>query len=279
MQKVLGRLNRVFMTRTNGKVYLVGAGPGDPELITLRGLRCLREADVVLYDRLVHPEMLKQARPGARLVYVGKKKGRSESQEWIQRLAIAEASRGRTVVRLKGGDPFVFGRGGEEAEALARAGIDFEVVPGITSAIAVPGLAGIPVLHRNYSSALAIVSGHNCSREHVEKWASWLAESGTLVVLMGVENLSRIAAGLTDAGVSPSTPIALTSQGSTSREKTVVGTLADIEEAGRGIAAPAVIVIGQVVKLREKLAAASHNAPAEHTDSESEQPLRGTSRA
>lgn len=266
------------MGKKKGKVYLVGAGPGDPELITLRGLRCLKEADVVFYDRLVHPDMLRQARPEARLVYVGKEKGRSHSQEWIQRLAIAEAGRGLTVVRLKGGDPFVFGRGGEEAEALVSAGIDFEVIPGITSAVAVPALAGIPVLHRNYSSALAIVSGHHCGQENIQKWASWLATSGTLVILMGVENLSRIVSGLKSTGVRSGTPVALISQGSTRREKTVVGTLADIEKIACRMTAPAVIVIGQVVKLREKLAAGFEAAPAEEFDSEFEQPLRGAAR-
>lgn len=243
------------MSKSKGKVYLVGAGPGDPELITLRGLRCLSQADVVLYDRLVHPDLLKHARTGARLVYVGKQKGHPESQEWIQRLAIAEARKGRRVVRLKGGDPFVFGRGAEEAEALARAGVNFEVVPGVSSAIAVPALAGIPVLHRKYSSALGIVSGHNCSQEDAKRWASWLVKSGTLVILMGVENLSEIVAKLKEAGVAEEMPIAVTSRGTTCDEKTVVGMLGTIEESAKEISAPAVIVIGCVVQLRQKLAA------------------------
>jgi uroporphyrin-III C-methyltransferase len=215
---------------------------------------------VILYDRLVHPDLLKQASPRARLVYVGKQRGHSESQQWIQRLAISEAGKGRSVVRLKGGDPFVFGRGGEEAEALARAGIDFEVVPGISSAIAVPARAGIPVLHRNYSSSLAIVSGHTCTAEDATRWACWIKQSGTLVVLMGVKNLPEIVAGLKTAGISEDMPIALVSKGTTDEEKTVVGTLADIIEASEQIMAPAVIVVGEVVRLRDKLAVTAQEA-------------------
>ncbi|MBI3940464.1 MAG: uroporphyrinogen-III C-methyltransferase [Acidobacteria bacterium] len=240
-----------------GKVYLVGAGPGSPDLITLRGVRCLQVADVVLYDRLVRPELLRQVRTGARLIYVGKRRGHSEGQEWIQRLAIAEARKGQTVVRLKGGDPYVFGRGGEEAEALANAGIDFEVVPGLTSAIAVPALAGIPVLHRGHSSALVIVSGHHCRQEEVRQWAGWLAQSATLVILMGVENFRRIVAALREAGVSDALPVSVTSNGATCRERTIEGTLGSIEALAEGIEAPAVIVMGQVVKLRQKLAGIS----------------------
>jgi uroporphyrin-III C-methyltransferase len=145
-------------TPQTGKVYLIGAGPGDPELLTLRGLRYLMRADVVFYDRLLDTRLLNYAPPGARLVAVGKRQGQAHSQEWIQRLMIAEAQKGYQVVRLKGGDPFVFGRGGEEVEALIRAGVAYEVVPGVSSAIAVPALAGIPVLHRRYASTLAIAA-------------------------------------------------------------------------------------------------------------------------
>ncbi|HEY2931474.1 MAG TPA: uroporphyrinogen-III C-methyltransferase [Acidobacteriota bacterium] len=243
-------------TQKQAKVYLVGAGPGDPDLITMRGLRCLRQADVVLYDRLVHPDLLEYAPRSARLVYVGKEKGHSESQEWIQRLAIAEARKGRVVVRLKGGDPFVFGRGGEEAEALARAGISFEVVPGITSAIAVPALAGIPVLHRNYSSSLTVVSGHQCTPQTARQWATCLRRSGTLVILMGLDGFPRIRSALTEAGVEGEMPLAFISRGATKDEKVVVSTLATAQSTSQDLEAPTLIVIGPVVRLREKLVSA-----------------------
>jgi len=238
-----------------GKVYLVGAGPGAPDLITVRGLHCLRQADVVLYDRLVQPALLEHARRGARLVYVGKQKGHSRHQEWIQRLAIAEARKGRVVVRLKGGDPFVFGRGGEEAEALARAGVDFEVVPGITSAIAVPALAGIPVLHRNYSSSVTIVSGHQCAAGEIRQWAGWLQNDGTLVILMGLGNFYEIQSGLMEAGVDGQTPLAFIARGSTPDEDVVVTSLASADGATRDLESPTLIVIGAVVRFREKLLA------------------------
>lgn len=236
-----------------GKVYLIGAGPGDPELMTLRGLRLLMRADVVLHDRLVDPRLLHYAPPGARLVYVGKQVGQSDSQGWIQRLMIAEARQGRQVVRLKGGDPFVFGRGGEEIEALARAGIDYEVVPGISSAIAVPELAHIPVLHRDHASMLTLVSGHHCRRAEIATWAACVAQSGTLVILMGMANLARIVNGLRQAGVSAETPVAVIASGSTRHENIAVATLREIEAATRTFAAPAVIVVGNVVSVYHTL--------------------------
>lgn len=237
-----------------GKVYLVGAGPGDPELLTVKGLRCLRTADVVVYDRLVNPALLNEVPASARRIFVGKQPGRcSLRQEEINALLIEHASLGRTVVRLKGGDPFVFGRGGEEALALVEAGIAFEVVPGISSAIAVPAYAGIPVTHRNQSGALTIVTGHE-TPEHSEPLVNWEALAqleGTLVILMGVATLPSISQKLVQAGMVPTTPAAVIEQGTIEQQRVVRGSLADI--AGRVVAAglrsPAVVVVGRVVEL------------------------------
>jgi uroporphyrin-III C-methyltransferase len=236
-----------------GTVYIVGAGPGDPELLTLRALRCLQQADVVLYDRLVDPRVLHYAPATARQVYVGKQPGQAHSQAWIQRLMIAEARKGLQVVRLKGGDPFVFGRGAEEVEALVHAGIAYQVIPGISSAIAVPALAGIPVLHRDYASMLTIVSGHRCSEAEMHTWATTLRQSGTLVVLMGMAHLARISAGLQHVGVPVDTPVAVIMSGACNQAQTVIGTLADIVMRARHMAAPAVILVGQVVALHRLL--------------------------
>lgn len=232
-----------------GKVFLVGAGPGDPDLLTLRALRCLMQADVVLHDRLVDARVLHYAPEHARLVDVGKRAGQSQSQAWIERLMIAEARKGLQVVRLKGGDPYVFGRGGEEAEALARAGIAFEVIPGLSSAIAVPALAGIPVLHRHYASLLTIVSGHRSSAEEMALWGQCLAHAGTLVILMGMANLAKIVIGLRQVGVPAQTPVAVIASGSSPHAQTIIGDLNTITQQTSTITAPAVIVIGHVVAL------------------------------
>jgi uroporphyrin-III C-methyltransferase len=232
-------------------VSLVGAGPGDPELLTLRGQRCLAEADVVLHDRLIDTRILQHAPPAARLVDVGKRRGQSHTQEWIQRLMIAEARKGLRVVRLKGGDPFMFGRGGEEVEALSAAGIPYEVVPGVSSAVAVPALAGIPVVHRDYASAVAIVSGHRCHDADIRMWATWIKQAGTLVVLMGMAKLGAIVDGLQQAGVSPVLPVAVTRSGLECGDRTVRGTLADIAARACDVGAPAVIVIGSVVAWKQ----------------------------
>ncbi len=241
-----------------GFVYLVGAGPGDPELITLKGARVLAWADTVVYDRLCGEEILSLARPEAELIYVGKGPGHHHlSQEEINRLLIAKARAGRVVVRLKGGDPFVFGRGGEEAEALAEAGVPFEVVPGVTSAIGVPARAGIPVTHRRYSSSLLIVTGHEDPLKAHSRlnWPALSRAADTLVFLMARGNLSAISSLLVEHGRSPSTPAAVVSKGTTREEKVVTGKLADISELAdaRGAVHPAVIVVGEVVSLREKL--------------------------
>lgn len=237
-----------------GKVYLVGAGPGDPELITVKGLRCLRAAEVVVYDRLVNPALLDEVPASARRIFVGKQPGRcSLRQEEINALLIEQARLGRIVVRLKGGDPFVFGRGGEEALALAGVGIAFEIVPGITSAIAVPAYAGIPVTHRGQSGVLTIVTGHE-TPEHAAPLVDWEALArldGTLVILMGVATLPAITRRLRAAGLASTTPVAVIEQGTVTQQRMVTGPLAEI--AGRvttaGLRSPAVIVIGRVVDL------------------------------
>ncbi len=249
-------MNRV--RQTGGKVYLVGAGPGDPGLLTVRGKECLEQADVVLYDYLANPDLLSYAPDHAERVYVGRRgKGSYPEQETISRLLIERARARKVVVRLKGGDPFVFGRGGEEAEALAAAGIEFEVVPGVTAAVAVPAYAGIPVTHRTLASTLTIVTGH----EDPEKpstaldWSRLATSQGTLVFLMGMKNLSTITTRLLEEGLASSTPVAITRWGTRVSQQTVVGTLADIvrkaDEAR--LEPPTVIVVGEVVRLRPTL--------------------------
>ncbi len=236
--------------KENGTVYLVGAGPGDPDLLTVRGLKLLRIADTVVYDRLVHPGLLLELRPDAEQVFVGKATGRhSFAQEDINRLLIERARLGRVVVRLKGGDPFVFGRGGEECLALAAAGIPFQVVPGISSAIGVPAYAGIPVTHRNVSSTFTVVTGHSCEEGDDPDWIS-LARAGTLVIMMGLRRLPRIARILVDAGLDAATPAAVIASGATDDQIVVDGTLEDIGPRTRHLASPATIVIGEVVSLR-----------------------------
>lgn len=236
-----------------GKVYLVGAGPGDPGLITVKGCRLLREADVVVYDRLGAPAHLRECAARAELIFVGKAPGaEAMDQEAINRLLIARAREGKTVVRLKGGDPFVFGRGGEEARALAAAGIPFEVVPGVTSAVGVPAYAGIPLTHRGIASSVAIVSG----RIGRPGWARVARAADTIVILMGAARIGEITACLAEEGLSPDTPAAVVACGTLPEQRTVVGTLGDIaaRAAAAGMPTPAVIVVGEVVRLREEIA-------------------------
>lgn len=252
MTYVRERARRTRPHTSPGRVSLVGAGPGDPELLTLRGQRCLSEAEVVLHDRLIDARILQHAPPEARLVDVGKRRGQSHTQEWIQRLMIAEARMGLRVVRLKGGDPFVFGRGGEEVEALIEAGIPYEVIPGVSSAVAVPALAGIPVVHRDYASAVAIVSGHRCHDDDISMWATWVKQSGTLVILMGMAKLATIVDGLQQVGVSEDIPVAVTRSGLHRADRTVLGTLADIAARASDVGSPAVIVIGDIVAWKQR---------------------------
>ncbi len=240
-----------------GKVFLVGAGPGDPGLITVRGRTLIETADVIVYDQLGAPTFLSLARPGAELIDVGKKAGRhTVPQEEINRLLVEHGLRGKQVVRLKGGDPMVFGRGGEELEALAEAGVPFEVVPGVSSAVAGPSYAGIPLTHRDCTTALAIATGHEADLKE-ESTIPWRSLSGinSAVFLMGVNRLSHIVDRLIEQGRPSSTPIALIENATTPRQRTVTGTLADIAARAKeaDIRPPALIVIGEVVRYREQL--------------------------
>lgn len=239
-----------------GKVYLVGAGPGDPELMTLKAKRLLSIADVVLYDRLLSPKMLEGAR--GELIDVGKSAGAHKlTQEGINRLLIEKAERGNVVVRLKGGDPYVFGRGGEEALALLERGIPVEVVPGVTSAIAAPELAGIPVTHRGVVSAFTIVTGHEePGKDSPLDWEAIARLGGTLVVLMGVSRLEENASAMIAGGRSPDTPAAVVEKGGWPEQRLVVGSLGDIAEKARkaNVESPAILVVGDVVRLSEQLA-------------------------
>ena len=241
-----------------GKVYLVGAGPGDPGLITVKAVECLKRADAVVYDFLANPSLLAHAGPGAEIIYVGKSgSDHTLAQNEINRLIVDLAQAGKRVVRLKGGDPFVFGRGGEEAEDLADAGVPFEVVPGVSSAVAAPAYAGIPVTHRSHTSNVGFITGHEdpTKSESSLDWAKIASSFGTLVFLMGVRNLPSITANLINGGRAPETPAALIRWGSTPDQVTVTSTLADIagEAQKRGIRPPAVLVVGGVVGLRDKL--------------------------
>jgi len=237
----------------NGIVYIVGGGPGDPGLITVKGLECLRRADVVLYDRLIAQELLTEAPSQAELIDVGKEpKRHRRTQEEINALMIEKAREAKTVVRLKGGDPFVFGRGGEECQALAEAGVRYEVVPGISSAIAVPAYAGIPVTQRGVTTAFTVVAGHAGGSDTNTDWDA-IARIGTIIFLMGVEHLPEIVENLTAHGRGSDTPAALIREGTTRNQLVVSGTLADIVQKTHGIQPPAVLIIGEVVRLQEKL--------------------------
>lgn len=241
-----------------GTVYLVGAGPGDPGLITRRGLEILRGADVIVHDRLASSELLLEAKTDAKLIYVGKAaSSHALTQEEINRLLAQEAKAGRSVCRLKGGDPFLFGRGGEEAEYLVEEGVQFEVVPGVTSALAVPAYAGIPVTDRRWASSVAIATGH----EQAEKdrgpvnWARLARAADTIVVLMGMKNLTEIIRELVAGGRDPATPAAVIRWGTTGQQRTLISTLFRVaEEAERkGFSAPAILVVGDVVAMSQRL--------------------------
>lgn len=243
---------------TQATVHLIGAGPGDPGLITVRGLKLVRQAQVVIYDRLVHPEIVQEAPSDALRIYVGKETGlHFVPQEQINELLVKYGRQGLRVVRLKGGDPFVFGRGGEEASALVEAGISFEVVPGVSSAVAVPAYAGIPVTHRKVASSFAVVTGHGEGNKDISTidWAALSTAVDTLVVLMGVKGLTKVVDQLLAHGRSLATPVALIRWGTTSEQQTVTGTLADIvaKATAAGLEPPVVTVIGEVVALREQL--------------------------
>lgn len=242
----------------NGFVYLVGAGPGDPGLITVRGKECISLADVIVYDYLASEQLLDFAAPHAELIYAGKIGGLHNHEQWqINELLVEKALSGKIVTRLKGGDPFIFGRGGEECEALVAAGIPFEIVPGVTAGIGAAAYAGIPLTHRNVTTSVAFVTGH----EHPEKdetgidWERLSLGSGTIVFYMGVKNLPQITRSLLEHGRSPDTPVALVRWGTRPEQQILTGTLASISEIARKAAfkAPAITIVGEVVKLREKL--------------------------
>jgi uroporphyrinogen III methyltransferase / synthase len=245
-------------SRRTGKVYLVGAGPGDPGLLTLKGKECLEAADVVLYDYLANPVLLQYASSRAQRVYVGRRgRGQYQDQADINRLLIERAKEGNVVVRLKGGDPFVFGRGGEEAEAVAAAGIDFELVPGVTAAIAVPAYAGIPVTHRTLASTVTFVTGHEDPTKPgtLLEWPKLASTSGTLVFMMGMKNLPLIARQLLSEGRPSNQPVAAIRWGTKADQQTIVGTLGDIvaKVEAAHLEPPTVIVVGEVVRLRGQL--------------------------
>jgi uroporphyrinogen III methyltransferase/synthase len=240
-----------------GRLNLIGAGPGDPGLLTIKGKTCIEQADVIVYDYLANEEFLRYAKPQAELIFVGKKGGEAHiGQEEINRILIEKARRGKTVVRLKGGDPFIFGRGGEEAVAAGGAGIPFEIVPGVTAAVGVPAYAGIPLTHRDVASAVTFVTGHeDPGKENGQIPWEKLSGIGTLVFFMGLSNLPEIVRQLLRHGQTPRTPVAVTRWGTRPEQRTVVGVLEDIVEKVRAEALkpPALIIVGEVVKLREQL--------------------------
>lgn len=241
-----------------GIVYLVGAGPGDPGLLTVKARECIARADVVVYDYLANKLFLDYADEKAELIYVGKKGGcHTVSQDDINRIIVEKALSGLDVVRLKGGDPFIFGRGGEEAQKLAEEGIPFEVIPGVTSAIAVPACAGIPLTHRDYTTAVTFITGHEDPTKESSgiAWDKLSTGAGTLVFLMGVGSLDRIAENLVKHGRDPETPAAVIQRGTLATQRSVVGTLRDIADRakGEGVRPPAIIVVGEVVNLRKEL--------------------------
>ena len=243
---------------SRGICFLVGAGPGDPLLLTLKGRECIQRADVLIYDYLCNPLLLEWARPDAETIYAGKKAGaHTLRQEEINALLVEKTRAGKTVTRLKGGDPFLFGRGGEEAEALAAAGCRFEVVPGVSSAISGPAYAGIPVTHRAHNTMLTIFTGHeDPSKSETSIDYKALANApGTKVMLMGIERLATITTGLHAAGMASDTPVALVRWATTGRQRTLTGTLADIAHKAAEVSfqAPAVVVFGDVVTLRDRL--------------------------
>jgi uroporphyrinogen III methyltransferase/synthase len=247
------------MTNQKGKVFLIGAGPGDPGLLTIKAKECIESADVVVYDYLASPYLLEYAREDAEIIYVGKKGGdHTLTQDKINLLLVEKAREGKNVARLKGGDPFVFGRGGEEAQELLEDGIAYEVIPGVTSAISAPAYAGIPITHRDHTSFVSFITGHEKpgKKESRMQWDVFAKSDATLVFLMGVKNLGNIVKNLLENGKPADTPVALVRWGTTTRQQTVTGTLETIVQVVKeaGLKSPAIIVVGHVVSLREELA-------------------------
>ncbi|MCC7118831.1 MAG: uroporphyrinogen-III C-methyltransferase [Anaerolineales bacterium] len=241
------------MHNLTGKVFIVGAGPGDPDLITVKGLHSIQQADVILYDRLAPAELLDEAPAYAELIDVGKApKQHRRSQDEINALLVEKAYQGKTVVRLKGGDPFVFGRGGEECLALREAGVEYEIIPGVSSAIAVPAYAGIPVTQRGVTTAFTVVAGHVGVAESDIDWSA-ISKVGTLVFLMGVEHLVEITEALIKHGRSAETPAAVIENGTTQNQNVVIGTLSTIAERSAEVLPPAILIVGEVVNLQAEL--------------------------
>lgn len=241
-----------------GIVYLVGAGPGDPKLITVYGLECIQKADVIAYDRLVNQDLLKHAKEDAELIYCGKLPGKHALiQEEINQLLVDKAKEGKVVTRLKGGDPCVFGRGGEEAQVLASYGLKYEIVPGITAGIAAPAYAGIPVTHRDHASSFAIVTAHGRESKGTDtiRWDVLANGIDTIAFYMGVGNLHHITTQLMKHGRSQATPVAIIEWGTTKQQRTITGTLETIEEIANNenITHPSIVLVGEVVNLRESI--------------------------
>ena len=239
-----------------GEVYLVGAGPGDPDLLTFRALRILQKADIIFYDRLVGDEILNFARRDAERFYVGKQRAHHcVPQSQINDLLISNARAGKTVIRLKGGDPFIFGRGGEEATALADAGVDFQVIPGITSASGCTAYAGIPLTHRDYAQSCRFIAGHSRDGELDLNWENLAVENETLVFYMGISSLSTICAQLIQHGLPETFPAAVVEQGTTRQQRVVISDLRGLPDrvAEQGIQSPGLVVVGKVVELHDKL--------------------------
>ncbi|KLD97557.1 uroporphyrinogen-III C-methyltransferase [Aliarcobacter butzleri] len=237
------------------KVYLTGAGPGDVELLTLKAVKAIQNADILIYDRLVNPEILELAKKECELIYVGKEdKKHTLPQEDINKLIYQASLKYENVVRLKGGDPFVFGRGAEEALYLKQKGIKFEIIPGITSAIAVPAYAGIPVTHRGLTTSFRVVTGHENPKKKISQieWETFLNDE-TIIFLMGYHNIEIISSKLLSLGKRKDYPCAVISKGTTTEQKVVVGTLEDIVEKSKDLPTPVMIVIGEVVNLREQI--------------------------
>jgi len=238
-----------------GRVYLTGAGPGDIELLTVKALRVIREADVIIYDRLANPDILEEAKDGCEFVYVGKEDGRHiMPQDDINEVIYQNALKHKSVVRLKGGDPFVFGRGGEEALYLLERDVKFDIIPGITSAISAPAYAGIPVTHRGVAVSFRVVTGHESPNKKVSQipWDNFKTDD-TIVFLMGLHNLPKISQKLIEIGKASDYPVAVISKGTTKDQSVVVGTLENIVEKAKDVPTPALIVVGRVVELREQL--------------------------
>lgn len=242
----------------NGIVYLVGAGPGDPKLITVYGAECIKKSDVIAYDRLVNKDLLSYAKQGAELIFCGKSPGmHSFIQDEINALLVEKALQGKVVTRLKGGDPFVFGRGAEEAEVLREHGITFEIVPGITSGIAAPAYAGIPVTYRELATSFTIVTAHGREEKETDhlNWQALTKGSDTLAFYMGVGNLQQICSKLIENGKASTTPVAVIQWGTYKNQRTIVGDLTTIEALVKkhNISHPAIILVGEVIRLREKI--------------------------